>query len=90
MKFVQLQRSGLIASRNALAVAKAAIIKAREKEASWVFIFCPLLMIASLIRMWGHWLEISVSLGFYRTAGVLVGITGAALVASWWVSTDND
>ena len=52
--------------------------------------FCTLLMIASVIRMWGYWFEISASLGFYRAAGVLAVVTGAALIVSWWVNTDNE
>ena len=58
--------------------------------ASWVFAFCTLLMLASVVHMWSHWFEIMASLGLDRAAGMLVSITGAALVVSWWVNIGND
>jgi hypothetical protein len=47
-------------------------------------------MIASVIRMWSHWFDISATLGFYRAAGILAAVTSAALIVSWWVNTDNE
>jgi hypothetical protein len=44
-----------------------------------VFISGTILMFASVIHMWGHWLEISASLGFPKAAGVLTAVAGAAL-----------
>ncbi|HEY8032242.1 MAG TPA: hypothetical protein VIF02_07670 [Methylocella sp.] len=46
-------------------------------------------MLASVIRMWNHWFEISASLGFYKAASVLATVTGAALILAWWLNTDN-
>jgi hypothetical protein len=69
---------------------KAGILKTHDKLVSWIFIFCTLLMLASVIRMWSHSFEIAAALGFDRAAGLLVGVTGAALVVSWWVNTGND
>ncbi|MGH6839662.1 MAG: hypothetical protein ACREDT_12870 [Methylocella sp.] len=54
-----------------------------------LFISGTLLMLASIIRMWSHWLEISASLGFSQAAGVLAAVTGAALILAWWLNTDN-
>ena len=56
---------------------------------SLLFIFCTLLMLASVFRMWNHWFEISASLGYYQAAGVLATVTGAALILAWWLNTDN-
>ena len=56
----------------------------------WLFILCTLLMFASVIRMWSHWFEICASLGFYRAAGTLVAVTGAAFIVSWWLNTGNE
>ena len=69
---------------------KARTLRTHYNLASWLFMFCTLLMLASVIRMWSHWFEISMTLGFYRAAGILIAVTGAALVVSWWVNTDND
>jgi hypothetical protein len=77
--------------RNARHAEKAATLKTHHGTlASWVFAFCTLLMLASVVRMWSHWFQISASLGFYRATLTLVAITGAALVVSWWVNTGND
>jgi hypothetical protein len=76
--------------RNARFAIKAATLTIRDRLPSWVFIFCTLLMLASVVRMWSHWFEIVAVLGFDRAAGVLTVITGAALVVSWWVNTGND
>jgi hypothetical protein len=62
----------------------------RDTLASWVFAFCTLLMLASVVHMWSHWFEIMASLGLDRAAGMLAPITGAALVVAWWVNTGND
>jgi hypothetical protein len=40
--------------------------------------------------MWSRWFEISASLGFYRAAGALAAVTGAALIVSWWLNTGNE
>jgi hypothetical protein len=56
---------------------------------SLLFISGTLLMLASVMRLWSHWLEISASLGFYQAAGVLAAVTGAALILAWWLNTDN-
>jgi cytochrome b subunit of formate dehydrogenase len=76
--------------RNARSATKAGSFRTRNKLVSWLFIFCTLLTLASVIRMWSHWFEISASLSFYRAAGVLAAVTGAALIVSWWVNTGND
>jgi hypothetical protein len=76
--------------RNARSAVKAGTFKTHNSLASWLFIFCTLSMLASVIRMWSHWFEISASLGFYRAAGVLAAVTGAALIVSWWVNTSHD
>jgi cytochrome b subunit of formate dehydrogenase len=76
--------------RKARSAVKAGTFKTHNKLVSWLFIFCTLLMLASVIRMWSHWFEISASLGFYRAAGVLAAVTGAALIVSWWVNTGNE
>jgi hypothetical protein len=47
-------------------------------------------MLASVIRMWRHWFDISSVLGFDRSAVILTAITGSALIVSWWVNTDNE
>lgn len=80
----------MIPLRNARSAIKAGTLKAHNNLASYLFIFCTVLMLASVIRMWSHWFEISLTLGFYRAAGVLSAITGAALIVSWWVNTGND
>jgi hypothetical protein len=90
IKFVQLQRSGAMALRNARHASKTAALKAHDKLASWVFAFCTLLTLASVVHMWSHCFEIAATLGFYRAAGVLAAVTGAALVVSWWVNTGNE
>jgi hypothetical protein len=76
--------------RNARSAVKAETLKIHSKLVSWLFIFCTLLMIASVIRMWSHWFDISATLGFYRAAGILAAVTSAALIVSWWVNTDNE
>jgi uncharacterized membrane protein len=91
IKLVQLQRSSALTLRKARPAEKAATLKTHHDTlASWVFAFCTLLMLASVVHMWTHWFEIMASLGFYRAAGMLAAITGAALVVSWWVNTGND
>jgi uncharacterized membrane protein len=76
--------------RKARFAVKAGTLKTRINLASWLFIFCALLMLSSVIRMWSHWFEISATLGFYRAAGALAAVTGAALIVSWWVNTGNE
>jgi uncharacterized membrane protein len=76
--------------RKASFAVKAATFKTRINLASWLFIFCTLLMLSSVIRMWCHWFEIFSTLGFYRAAGTLVAVTGAALIVSWWVNIGNE
>jgi hypothetical protein len=61
-----------------------------NKLVSWLFISCTLFMLASVIRMWSHWFEISASLGFYPAAGALAAVTGGALIVSWWLNTGNE
>jgi hypothetical protein len=65
-------------------------LKTRDWLTSWLFIFCTLLMLDSVVRMWSHWPEISASFGSSRATGLLAAITGAALVVSWWLNTGND
>src|SRR5450631_1478172 len=89
-KMVSLQRSSDMTLRNARSAVKAGPLKTHNKLVSWLFIFCTILMLSSVIRMWGHWFEISTQLGFYRAAGVLTAVTGAALIVSWWVNTGNE
>ena len=77
--------------RNARHAEQAATLKThRYTLASWVFAFCTLLMLPSVVHMWSHWFEIMASLGLYRAASMLAAITGAALVVSWWVNIGND
>ncbi len=76
--------------RNARSAVKAETLRTHNKLVSWLFLFSTLLMLSSVIRMWSHWFEISATLGFYPAAGTLAAVTGAALVVSWWVNTDND
>jgi hypothetical protein len=76
--------------RNARSAVKAGTLKTHINLVPWLFIFCTLLMLASVIRMWSRWFEISSLLGFYRAAGVLAAVTGAALTVSWWVNTGNE
>jgi hypothetical protein len=91
IKFVQLQRSSGRTSQKARAAENAATLKTHHDTlASWVFAFCTLLMLASVVDMWSHWFEVMASFGLYRAAGMLAPITGAALVVSWWVNTEND
>ncbi|HUB63343.1 MAG TPA: hypothetical protein VL996_02690 [Methylocella sp.] len=75
---------------NARAAVKARSLKTGHNLGSWLFIFCTLLLLASVIRMWRHWYEISASLGSNRAACVLTAVTGAALIVSWWVNTGNE
>jgi hypothetical protein len=90
IKFMQLQRSAAVTLRNPRHARKAAALHADDKLASWFFAFCTVLTLASVVQMWSQWFEIAAALGFYRTAGVLAAVTGAALVVSWWVNTGND
>jgi cytochrome b subunit of formate dehydrogenase len=76
--------------RSARSDIRAETLKTHNKLASWLFMLCTLLMLASVIRMWSHWFEISASLGISRAAGLLAVITGAALIVSWWVNTGNE
>jgi hypothetical protein len=62
----------------------------REDFLFWLFIFCTLLMLASVIHMWSHWFEISAASGFYQATGALATVTGAALIVSWWLNTGNE
>jgi hypothetical protein len=65
-------------------------VEVPKNRLSWLFISCTLPMCASVIRMWSRWFEISASLGFYRAAGALAAVTGAALIVSWWLNTGNE
>ena len=76
--------------RSACSAIRAETLKTHNKLASWLFMLCTLLMLASVVHMWSHWLEIWAVFGFDRAAGVLAGVTGAALVVSWWANTGND
>ena len=73
---------------NLLTWLKARILKTANRL-TLLFISGTLLMLASVIRMWSRWLEISASLGFHKAAGVLAAVTGAALILAWWPNTDN-
>jgi hypothetical protein len=90
IKFEQLQRSSGMTSRKRHAEKVATLRTLHDTLASWVFAFCTLLMLASVVHMWSHWFEIMASLGLYRAAGMLAAITGAAMVVSWWVNTGNE
>ena len=76
--------------RNSRATVKARTLKTHSNLVAWLFIFCTLLMLASVIRMRSHWFDISASLGFYQAAGILAAVTVAALIVSWWVNTGNE
>src|SRR5262249_4648964 len=84
------QKSRAMTLQTARAAIKAATLKSYDRLASFVFLVCTLLMLASVFRMWSHWFEIAAMLGFDRAAGVLVAITSAAVLVSWWVNTGND
>jgi hypothetical protein len=77
-------------SKDARAAETAPRLKTRSKLVPWLFIFWTLLLLASIIRMWGHWFDILAKLGFHRAAGALAAVTGAALIASWWLNTGNE
>jgi len=70
--------------------AKVDTLKTNSDVESWLFISCTFLMLASLIPMWSHWDELSVSLGFYPTACALAAVTGGALIVALWVNTENE
>ena len=76
--------------RNARSAVNAGTLKSHSNLVAWLFIFCTLLMLASVIRMWSHWFDISATLGFYQAAGILAAVTSAALIVSWWVNTGNE
>jgi hypothetical protein len=59
-------------SRKARAAEKAITLKTHHDTlASWVFAFCTLLMLASVVHMWSYWFEVMASFGLYRAAGML-------------------
>ena len=70
--------------------AKVDTLKTDSDVQSWLFISCTFLMLASLIPMWSHWDELSVSLGFYPAACALAAVTGVALIVALWVNTENE
>jgi hypothetical protein len=74
----------------ARAAVKAAAFRPHIDLVSWLFVFCTLVMLASVVRMWRHWFEISTMFGFDRSAVILTAVTGAALIVSWWVNTGNE
>jgi len=76
--------------KNARAVKTGPRLKTRSKLVRWLFSFWTLLLLASIIRMWGHWFDILAKLGLHRAAGALAAVTGAALIVSWWLNTGND
>ena len=61
--------------------------KAQSDIASWLFISCAFLMLASLPPMWSHWDELAVSLGVFPATCALTVVTGAALIVALWVNT---
>ena len=77
-------------ARNARAALKTRIFKSHNNLASWLFAFCTLVMLASVIRMWRHWFDISSVLGFDRTVVILTAVSASALIVSWWVNTANE
>ena len=77
------------ANWEARSAVKMEALNTRSNLVSWLFISCTLTL-ASVIPVWNHWVELSVSLGFYPAACVLTAITGAALIVSLWVNTDNE
>jgi hypothetical protein len=42
---------------NARSAVKAGTLKIYKDLVSWLFNFCTLLMLGSVIRMWSHWIE---------------------------------
>ncbi len=76
--------------RKTRSAVKAETLKTQHNFAAWVFLICTLLMLASVIRMWSHWFEISATLGFSKASVIVSAVTGAAVIVSWWVNTDND
>ena len=76
--------------KNARDLKTAPRLKTRSKLVPWLFSFWTLLLLASIIRMWGHWFDILANLGLLRAAGAPAAVTGAALIFSWWLNTGND
>lgn len=68
---------------------KSEVLKTSSIPISWSFLFCTLLMLSDIISMWSHWSELSDSLGIYSAAGSIASVTGAAVILSWWLNTDD-
>jgi hypothetical protein len=79
-----------MALKKARSAVKAATAKIQHELIPWIFIYCTLLMLSSVIHMWSHWFEISAVLGFLRAACTAAAVTGAAIIVSWWLNTGND
>src|ERR1700758_5592310 len=84
IKFGQLRRSSAMTLWKVRPAEKAATLETpHDTLASWVFAFCTLLMLASVVHMWSHWFEIMASLGPDRAAGMLAARLDFAAA---WVS----
>ncbi|MGQ0444033.1 MAG: hypothetical protein ACT4O2_02630 [Beijerinckiaceae bacterium] len=86
--FLTLVKATTFKEGNILTWLKVRVLKAAN-PLTLLFISGTLLMLASVIRMWSHWPEISASLGFHQAAGVLTVVTTAAFILAWWLNTDN-
>ncbi len=79
-----------MARSRARSAVKAQTLSTRSDILSWLLISCTFLMLASLIPMWSHWLEISATLGFVPAACALTAVTGAGFIVSWWLNSGNE
>ena len=70
-------------------VAKAEVLNSSSTSISWPFLLCTLLMLSDIASLWSHWAELADSLGIYPAAGAIGSVTGAAMILSWWLNTDN-
>lgn len=79
-----------MARSRARSAVQAQTLGKRSGLQSWLFLSCTFLMLASLIPMWSHWFDISATLGSVAAACALTAVTGAALIASWWLNSGNE
>ncbi len=79
-----------MAKSNARSAAKVLARRAKTDPMSFLFLFCTVVMLGSVVRMWAHGAEICDVLGASRGLGILGAVTGAALIVSWWVNTGNE
>jgi hypothetical protein len=72
-------------ARNTRSAVKAATLKIQHNFAALAFLVCTLLMLASVIRMWSHWFEISAIFGlkplssFRQSQALLLSFHGGSI-----------